>query len=61
MSIFGVFSGFNTSRSKILDSNDILAILNGEYSPSLEDSGSEVKDEQIIDDVQCEDENNYMT
>lgn len=61
MSIFGVFSGINTSRSKILDSNDILAILNGEYSPSLEDSGSEVKDEQIIDDVQCEDENNYMT
>lgn len=49
------------SRSNILHEDDILAILNEEDNPALENSDSEVEDDQIIDDVQTEDENNYVT
>ncbi|GBP62431.1 hypothetical protein EVAR_3133_1 [Eumeta japonica] len=49
------------SQSKILGEDYILAILNEEGNPSLEDSDSEVEDDQIIDDVQSEDENKYVT
>lgn len=61
ISIFGFVSGINISRCKRLDQDDILTILIEEVNPSLEDSDSEVDDDQIIDDVQSEDENNYVT
>lgn len=61
MSIFGVVSGTNMSCYNRLDEEDVLAILNEEDNPSLEDSDSEVEDDQIIDDVQSEDENSYVT
>lgn len=49
------------SRSKRLNSGDVLAILDEEDTSSLGDSASEDEDYQVEDDVQSEDENDYVT